>query len=132
MLGHRIKPWSFTLATRKRLCGMGVSWARSKTMSYLDFDAFQVFLRDWLGETAVTDMPNVSSLWDEVQHEVPHSVVSAALWMDNAFAQELLKQAVYSVGAARLAAQGRPDVGLAERRAALQEQVRRYANRSRG
>ena len=101
-------------------------------MSYLDFDAFQVFLRDWLGETAVTDMPNVSSLWDEVQHEVPHSVVSAALWMDNAFAQELLKQAVYSVGAARLAAQGRPDVGLAERRAALQEQVRRYANRSRG
>lgn len=63
-------------------------------MSYNDFDAFKDFMTDWIHpEPGVMD-----DLWEGVCEALPASVISAAIWADNEFARELLKQAVMAIG----------------------------------
>jgi hypothetical protein len=66
-------------------------------MSYGDFEAFQDFISLTTGSSC-HDL-ELTLLWDEVVRVVPKGVLRVALWGDNRFARELLKQ--YIVNMAR-------------------------------
>jgi len=71
-------------------------------MSYRDYDAFDDFMQDWMHRTMRDE--DVTALWNEVRDRLPETVIKAALWTENEFARELLKQAVVRIGAERIAA----------------------------